>query len=208
MNGLYNGLSLARLACIAATVASLEMATQMAAQTNAGPDRVTVGKISRLKATVVDVDHEKREIVLQGPHGHKDRFEIGAGVKNFDQINKGDKINIQYHESIAFALVKPGQESSGPSAAAGVIRRPDEPGGAAVAVTSTTATIEDVNRDKRQVTLKDANGESVEVYVDPSVGNLKNIKKGDQISLTYTKALAISVETPMSATGRSNQPAE
>jgi len=37
------------------------------------------------------------------------------------------------------------------------------------------------------------------VVVDPSVGNLERIKKGDQISATRTEALAISVDDPNAA---------
>ena len=56
-----------------------------------------------------------------------------------------------------------------------------------------TATIEAIDAKKNRVTLKGPEGKTQEIKVkDPK--NLKNVKVGDQVVLTYTEALAVSVE--------------
>ena len=56
-----------------------------------------------------------------------------------------------------------------------------------------TATIEAIDAKKNRVTLKGPEGKTQEIKVkDPK--NLVNVKVGDQVVLTYTEALAVSVE--------------
>jgi hypothetical protein len=56
-----------------------------------------------------------------------------------------------------------------------------------------TGTIEAIDAKKKRVTLKGPEGKTQEIKVkDPK--NLKNVKVGDQVVLTYTEALAVSVE--------------
>jgi len=154
-----------------------------------------------IKATVEDIDYAKREVTLKGPAGNTARFAIDDSVKNFPQMKKGDEVNIGYYESVAFAIAKPGERLSATSHMEAIATRKagEKPGGTAVAVMDTTATIEDIDREKREVTLRGIDGNLVKVVVDPSVGNLERIKKGDQISATRTEALAISVDDPNAA---------
>jgi hypothetical protein len=168
------------------------------AQTNAesSEPRLFLAQTNHLKATVEDIDYGKREITLKGPEGNSARFAVSEVVKNFPQMKKGDEVNIGYYESLALGIAKPGETLPATSRVEALAtRRPGEkPGGAAMAVTDTVATVEDIDREKREVTLKRADGTLMKVEVDPSVGNLQRIKKGDQITATYTEALAISVE--------------
>ena len=77
-----------------------------------------------------------------------------------------------------------------------------------MSVSNTTATIQSIDRESRHVVLKGANGEIVSVFVDPSVGNLKRIKEGDQVSVTMTKAIAVSVEKPGDSSSKTNSAPE
>lgn len=55
--------------------------------------------------------------------------------------------------------------------------------------------MEAIDPKKTFVTLKGPQGKVVDVKVrDPK--NLENVKVGDQVAITYTEALAISVEKP------------
>lgn len=169
-------------------------------QTNLQPEspRVFLAKTNELKATVLGVDYKNREVVLQGTNGNLGRFAVSDRIQNFDKIRQGDEVNIKYYESVAYAVVKPGEELSATSRTDAVATRPEgkAPGGAAMSVSNTTATIQAIDRDNRQVVLKNANGDIVNVFVDPSVGNLRRIKEGDQVSVTMTKAIAVSVDKP------------
>ena len=173
------------------------------AQTNSesARPRVVLAETNRLKATVEDIDYSKRELTLKGPEGNTAQFVVSDAVKNFPQIKKGDEVNIGYYESVAFAIAKPG-DITPTSRSESLVTRPagEKPGASAVAISDITATVEDIDREKREVTLKGPMGNVVKVKVDPSVGNLQRIKVGDQITATRTEALAVSVEAPESQT--------
>lgn len=181
------------------------------AQTNAdrGSARVFFAETNHVKATVEDIDYGKRELTLKGPEGNSVRYAVSDAVKNFPQIKKGDEVNIGYYESVALAIAKPG-EMTPTSRSESIITRPagQKPGGVAVGVSDITARVEDIDRDQREVTLKGPLGNIVKVKVDPSVGNLERIKKGDQITATRTEALAVSVEAPESQSGGAQTNAE
>jgi hypothetical protein len=208
MNGAHNKFAVIAFACAVAGAGSLAAR----AQTNLQPEqpRVFLARTNELKATVLGVDYKNREVVLQSTNGNLGRFAVSDRIQNFDQIRQGDQVNIKYYESVAYSLVKPGEELSATSRTDAIATRPpgQAPGGAAFSVGKTTATIQSIDRDKRQVVLKDANGDIVQVFVDPSVGNLKRIKKGDQVSVTMTKAIAVSVEKPGDSSSKTNSAPE
>jgi hypothetical protein len=170
------------------------------AQTNAQTEspHVVLAHTNHIKATVEDIDYAKREVTLKGPEGDSARFAVSDMVKNFPQMKKGDVVNIGYYESVAFGIAKPGETLSPTSRVEAMAARPpgQKPGAAAMAVTDTTASVEDIDRENRTVTLKGQDGNVFKVWVDPSVGNLQRIKKGDTITATRTEALAVSVEAP------------
>jgi hypothetical protein len=160
--------------------------------------RVVIAQTNTLTATVEDIDYDKREITLKGPEGKTAKFVVSKDVKNFAQMKKGDEVRIGYYESIGLAIRKPGEALSPTSRTHALITREpgQKPGAAEVAVSEITATVEDIDRDKREVTLKGPEGNMVTVEVDPSVGDLSRINKGDQITATRTEALAVTVEKP------------
>lgn len=176
------------------------MITPALAQTNAsaGVSRLVLSQSNHVNATVEAIDYASREVTLKGPDGNSVKIAAGDNVRNFAQIKKGDRVGVTYYESVALALGKPGETLTPTGRSQFVVRAApgEKPGGAAAAVTRTSATVEDVDRDKHEVTLRTPDGNLARVLVDPSVGNLENIKKGDRINATVTQALAISVTQP------------
>lgn len=174
--------------------------TPALSQTNAsgGVSRVILSQSNHVNATVEDIDRDKREVTLKGPDGNSVKVAVGDDVRNFAQIKKGDRVGVTYYESVALALAKPGEQLTPTGRGQMLLRAApgQKPGGAAVSVANTTATVEDVDRDKHEVTLRGPDGNLAKVLVDPSVGDLEHIKKGDQINATVTQALAISVTQP------------
>lgn len=203
MNGLH-----VRYAVFGFTCAMAVGQLTAGAQTNLQPEapRAFLARTNELKATVLGVDYKNREVVLQSTNGNLDRFAVSDRIANFDKIRQGDEVKIKYYESVAYAVLKPGEELSATSRTDAVASHPDgkTPGGGAISVSNTTATIQAIDRDNREVVLKKANGEIAHVFVDPSVGNLRRIKEGDQVSVTLTKAIAVSVEKPGDSSSNTN----
>ena len=65
---------------------------------------------------------------------------------------------------------------------------------------SATATVEKIDVAKRLVTLRNANGQLIELQVDESVKNLPQVKKGDRVIAKYYESLAYEVNKPGAAT--------
>jgi Cu/Ag efflux protein CusF len=63
-----------------------------------------------------------------------------------------------------------------------------------------TATVEKIDVAKRLVTLRNANGQLIELQVDESVKNLPQVKKGDRVIAKYYESLAYEVNKPGAAT--------
>lgn len=68
-----------------------------------------------------------------------------------------------------------------------------------------TATVQKVDKEKRQVTLKGEGGNTVTIRVPETARNFDQIKAGDTVTAKYTQSVAVAVrksDEPPSATGR------
>lgn len=154
--------------------------------------------IVKIKAVVVDIDKESRIITLKGPKGNLFITKAGEEVRNFDQIVKGDELNVRYYESVAILVNKGTGEKLQESTMDVVEVAPKgaKPAGTLVSIQELTAVVEKINYKKRTITLKGPEGNVATFKVDPSVKDFKKVKKGDEINIRHTEALAISVDKP------------
>jgi hypothetical protein len=67
------------------------------------------------------------------------------------------------------------------------------------------ATVEDVNQKKREVTLKDQEGNKLKMKVSDDVRNFDQVRKGDQVLAGYYQSAAISVNKPGEAPAEPGQ---
>lgn len=71
---------------------------------------------------------------------------------------------------------------------------PHPPRGEASAVHSMTFTVEAIDQDTREVTLKDSEGWLRSFYAGPRVKNLAQVKKGDVVTVSYMQAVAVELK--------------
>ncbi len=153
-----------------------------------------IANITEATATVKAVDAGSRKVTLALSGGAEETFVAGPEVANFDQIEVGDELKIKAVESIAVSML--GEDDTAEnSAVAGAALAPlgDKPGlliGGAVEI---HATVESIDLEKRQGTLKFADGETQLVTVRDDV-DLTKIKIGDGVKIEIVKALSIVVE--------------
>ena len=146
-------------------------------------------------ATVEKVDANKRELSLKDDQGNNLMVQVPEGVTRFDAIKKGDKIDLDYYQSVALSLKKPGQAPSVSETT--IAGRPagNQPG--ATIGRKITASVEVMKVDPAQnkVTVKGPSGAMDTINVsDPGMqAKLGMLKKGDRIQASYTEALAASV---------------
>ena len=148
-----------------------------------------------MTATVQKIDLAKRLATLRAPNGKVTTIKVGEQVQNLPQVKKGDRVVIGYYESLAYVVKKPGEAEPGATMTDAAARaEPGQmPAGMAARELTITATIKAIDKKTPSVTLKGPEGKLVTVKVrDPA--KLEHVKVGDLVEITYTEALAISVE--------------
>ena len=178
-------------AMAAAVVFAVSLAVGALAQDKAVPEANKptgyTEKASTITATVQAIDLEKRIVTVRDPKGEEVEVKVDETVKNLSSVKVGDRVVLKYFKSIAYQVSKPGEVEE--IAAKSEVKRT----GAQTRLVTLTATIQDIHRNTSNVVLKAADGRLVGVNVkDPKV--LENIKVGDQVVITYTEALAISLD--------------
>lgn len=187
------------LTTASAVAAMLLSVIVYAAQTppseTATPRGGAVGQVVSLTATVEAIDAKNRTVTLKGPGGQVVDIEAGKEAKNFDQIKVGDKVQVDYYESVALFLGKPGEKpSEDTTTAVHGAEKGQTPGAVAVSTTEVTATIQAIDKAKRTVTLKNPNGVSETVAVPAEMKNFDSLKVGDSVHARFTQALAMAIK--------------
>lgn len=182
-----------------AVVLMLSLATGVFAQATQGaapsaPTGVVREREAVMTATVVAIDLKQRIVTLKGENGEIRDIKVGEEAVNLPQVKVGDLVTVKFYESIAVEMIKPGTVAGAGETSAIVRAKPGEmPGGMAARQVSVTATIMAIDKQKSTITLKGPEGKPATVKVlDPA--NLEKVKVGDELMITYTEALAISVE--------------
>ncbi len=143
-------------------------------------------------ATVEKIDMNKRLVTIRGTEGDTMTIHAGKEVVNLPQVRVGDKIEVDYVQSLAVRMAKPGEVRNETAEMMTKAKPGNKPGVAELIETTVTATILGLDRVNETATLKLPNDEMMVVKVqDPT--NFDKVKVGDTIVITYTEAVAISV---------------
>jgi hypothetical protein len=159
----------------------------------AGRPGVQDAKLTSMVATVEALDQEKRMITLRGPNGGRMSFKVGDRVKNLNQVHTGDKVLVDYYESLAIQVVKPGTSGDARETVVDSADPGEKPAGVVMEKNTMTATIQQIDRSVPSVTLKDQDGNLHTVRVRHPE-RLSLVKVGDTLKITYTQAVIASVE--------------
>jgi hypothetical protein len=116
---------------------------------------VELNEVAVITAKVVAIDRVDRHVTLRGPEGNDVTVEVDHAARNFDQIEIGDQVKVEYYESVALYLGKHGEK---PDATAGLIvaraAKGEKPAGVAVETVDVAATVQEIDKKNRTVTLK------------------------------------------------------
>jgi len=159
------------------------------------PGKASIVRAAELSAQVVGIGKATRTITLKGPKGNVVDIVAGDEVKNFDQIKLGDFVVARYAEALTLELrktkVKAGDVTVREEATQA---KPGErPATAGTREVTAIADVIGVDPKKSTITLKGPRGNVVTLDVQ-NPDQFKVVKKGDQVEVTYTEALAVSVE--------------
>ncbi|HUL65646.1 MAG TPA: hypothetical protein VLW55_13605 [Burkholderiaceae bacterium] len=187
------------LALIAAAFAATALAQQPGATGSAvvtsEPGRAAVVQAAEISAQVVAIDKATRTVTLKGPQGKVVDIVAGDEVKNFDQIKLGDFVVARYLQAMTLELRKTKGAAGDVTVREEAARaKPGErPAAAGAREVTAIADVIGVDSKKSTITLKGPRGNVVTLDVK-NPDQFKVVKKGDQVQVTYTEALALSVE--------------
>jgi len=158
---------------------------------------LTMGQAVSVTATVEAIDSASRVITLKGPDGSMVAVIVPDSVKRFSEIKVGDRLTIQYSESLVVAVKKADPSAKlGTMTDTGVQRGTGEKPSAVISQT-TKAIVEVAAIDAKvsSITLRKADGSTQSMRVeDPK--NLEGVKAGDHLVVTYREAVALKVSAP------------
>jgi Cu/Ag efflux protein CusF len=157
---------------------------------------VTETEVVKVRGTVSAIDKEKRTVTLKGPKGRTLTLDVKDPSK-LDVIKVGDPVIAAYVEAVAVQVKKAGTATPGMSTQESrVSSKPGEtPAGAVAREITVTGTITAIDKKAQKVTIKGPQGNQETVKVkDPT--NLEGVKVGDMVEITFTQALAVSLDKP------------
>jgi hypothetical protein len=179
---------------------TLATATVARAQGTAAATAVPEGKtltrtFVEVTALVVAVDLETREVTFKRTDGTIRTVVVSDEVRNLPQVAVGDTIKLQYQEAVSIRLDKSSGGTPSLQEGSGVSRNaPGSKPGAMVGRNVTiSAAIDAIDAIDSVVTLKGPRGGLLDVIVEDRA-ILGKLNVGDLVVITYTQAVALSVE--------------
>jgi hypothetical protein len=151
-------------------------------------------------ATVTAIDMPNRLVTIEGPEGNVAVIHVTEQVKNLPQVEIGDKVNIQYYLSAIVDVVKAGDDAElGTTGEAAMLSAPagQKPAGAVGIEVKRRAEVVFVDPYQKYISFRspDRGLRKISLKNSPDLQHyLKELKKGDVVEVTYTEAMAISLE--------------
>jgi len=179
---------------IALALLTLPAAAQTVQQAvSGGQGQISAEQLVKVEAMVQSIDLSTREVGLKTEKGEEFAVTAGPEVRRLADLKVGDKVTMEYYESLTLALSKVEGEAPSLSQTDGELRsEPTElPGGIKTRQTTLVAKVTAVDIAASTVTLVGPKGRSVTLDVDPAIA--AKLKAGDAVNATYTEALAVSV---------------
>jgi Cu/Ag efflux protein CusF len=157
------------------------------------PGKGVVGAV-KVRGTISAIDKDAGTVTLKGPKGRTVTLEVRDKSK-FDVIKVGDPVVAVYMEAVAIQARKAGTGAPGVTTQESrVTSQPGEtPAGAIGREVTVTGTITKIDKKAGTVTIKGPAGKTETITAkDPK--NLEGIKAGDLVDITYSQALAVSLD--------------
>ena len=156
--------------------------------------------------TVTAVDTQKRTVTFRGPKGGVAILDVPQEAQNLDKVKKGDRFKVKYVESVAVSIRQGGAPADTESKDVKLAPKGANPGGIAVHTQTRSVMIDAVDYTNRYVAVRGTSGETLALKVADGVA-LDKLSAGDRITVTYTRALALSME-PQPAKAPAKAPAK
>jgi len=143
-------------------------------------------------ATVTGIARSSRTVMLKKEDGEEVAVQAPADAKAFGALKVGDKVDVDYYESLAISMAPTGTK---PSMSEKKGRAVDMGGGVTGRELTMTAEVVSVDPRADTVTFKGPKGNVRTVYVSNPANQAKlpSLKPGQVVEFKYTEAVATSI---------------
>ncbi len=151
--------------------------------------------------SVEKVDRSNRSLVVQGPGGSRMTVKVAPTVEGFEQLQKGDQVELDYYMSSVVSLAPAdapaAQEQEAPTRA----NAPALGAAADTQLITTAARVTAVDNDKGalQIVTPDKRPQTLLVQDRAERRRLRSLSPGDRVEVTYAEPVAVGLRT---STGR------
>lgn len=154
-------------------------------------------ELTQLTATVGAIDYKTRAVTLRTETGRVVSLTVSPEVRNFRQVKKGDKLTLDYFESVEFEIRQPTQEErqlagieidTGASAAKG-----EKPTAVVAGQRIDILSVESIDRKNSLITLKGQDGYVTVKSKYPQ--NIKFVKVGDTVVVKSSELFAARIKS-------------
>jgi hypothetical protein len=175
---------------------SAAVAQQKDSAAKGGKPGAVIVDVVKLTGTVKGVDLDKKTVSVEGSGGRT--VVVNAkNARNLDQVKVGDKVNLEFVEELALFVRKADAPPSATEAQmVALAPKGQKPAGLMAETIELTGNVESIDSQKRTIAVKGPAGNVRNFKVDKAVKNFSQIKKGDQVVLRITEAVALSVVKP------------
>ena len=147
-----------------------------------------------MAATVEAVDKTARTVRVRREGEAPVTLAVPPEVRNFDQIEVGDRVRANYVDEVAFSVRKPGAPGvTGEANVVQVAPLGEKPGATFIRTRKLTATITALDAERRLITLRGPQGNSRTIHLDPSA-ELEAVTVGDEVEVRHIEATVLAVE--------------
>jgi hypothetical protein len=189
---------------LASLMASFTIAIAQSSPANSGANKPMVidaavvdNRYQLYEGEVIKIDKKTRTLTFKNKEGES-KFVAGPEITNFDQIKKGDRVNVTYELAVAIELIKTKSDGVRSKVETNTIttsKGNEKPSETIANKTTIIADIVSVDKEKKLVSVKGPSGKVTTVTVkDPAL--LADVKVGEQVKVIYFDAMAASITTP------------
>ena len=191
------GLAFAAVLMTACATDSNDQLSAKASESSVHAEGVAGGvetRVLRITAKVKSIDYKTRKVTLEDDKGNKKTLTIGPDAVNFDQVKKGDQVNIEYMEQLVVFLKEKGAPNTdGVAMLAGRAPEGDKPAVVMGGTVEMTAVVKELDLDNHTATLQFPTGDLQVLPVRSDVV-LKKDMIGSEVVFQATTAVALTVE--------------
>lgn len=144
-------------------------------------------------ATVVDLDRERRIVTIVGQDGQKSVFKAGPEVRNFSQIQRGDRLKVELtRQYLSFVRPRDAPLPKGEDLQVSLAPQGSRPRLLVMSTSQFTGTIQSINLLRRTATVRFPDGRRQVFQVRPDVSMTRH-RIGEQVVFRTTESVAVKV---------------